>query len=560
MGAVLTEAPRRTSTRRVVLTLLAGLTGCAHPAPLASTALPQATAVSHSGKIPPTAVWTVPSAFDKGLRGETEDLFSYGYGAIADRYIDEVNLRELGVEGLSGLTSLDPAITVAPVGAMLDVYRNGTVVGRFPLAGARDSAGWGVLTANVVMLARDLSPSLNASDPEEIYQAIFTSALGGLDPFSRYASRDDAEVNRGQRNGFGGIGVMYDVGGRGATITQVMPGTPAADARLRLGDVIVAVNGQSTRGATRHDLREWLRGPTSSEVTLTLVSADTPTERTLTLTRALIIMPTVDLHLDEGVGFITVSSFNQGTTTRVAEAIGEARRQLGADLRGLVIDLRGNPGGLLDQAVTMSDLFLDTGPIVSTRGRNPDARQFYASSGGDIAQNLPIVALIDGDSASAAEIVAAALQDNGRAVVIGTSSFGKGTVQTLIQLPNGGELTLTWSRFHSPSGYVLHGLGVLPVACTSGIAEASREDGAPADKVLTTMRRDQSEIAAHVALWRQTDMRDASRRLALRDACPAEHHPRALIDETVARKLIADQGLYGRALRLTAPAQSASGL
>jgi len=202
----------------------------------------------------------------------------------------------------------------------------------------------------------------------------------------------------------------------------------------------------------------------------------------------------------------------------------------------------------LDQSVTVADLFLDEGTIVSTRGRHPEARQYYSATRGDIAGGLPIVVLMDGESASAAEIVAAALQDGGRAVVIGTTSYGKGTVQTVVQLPNGGEITLTWSRFHSPSGYVLHGLGVPPVACTSG--RARRTEPAMVERVLADVRGHADTIARRLSSWRHTAFEDTERRLRLRALCPAEHHEPDGLDEVVARRLIRDPGLYARAIGL----------
>ena len=196
---------------------------------------------------------------------------------------------------------------------------------------------------------------------------------------------------------------------------------------------------------------------------------------------------------------------------------------MGASPKGLVLDLRGNPGGLLKQSIEVADLFLTQGQIVRTHGRHPDSEQRYEAGGEDIAHGLPLVVLVDGKSASAAEIIAAALQDHGRAVVIGTSSFGKGTVQTVIRLPNDGEITLTWSRLVTPSGYVLHGLGVMPDIFTSGAAGNVRKEKQGRD---------------------------------LRAACPAERRRKALEIE-VARRLLSDRALYGRALDLTAATSQA---
>jgi carboxyl-terminal processing protease len=221
----------------------------------------------------------------------------------------------------------------------------------------------------------------------------------------------------------------------------------------------------------------------------------------------------------------------------------------GEAVTGVVLDLRGNPGGLLKQSITVADLFVTQGDIVNTRGRHPDSHQHYEATGEDIAHGLPIVVLVDGKSASAAEIVAAALQDRRRAVVIGTTSFGKGTVQTVIRLPNDGEVTLTWSRLVAPSGYVLHGLGVFPAICTSGVSED--ETG-----VLARRLEQRGKTVAIMESWRKAGLREADRRRTLRAACPAQRRHETL-DIEVARRLLDDPALYLRALDVSAATATA---
>src|SRR3546814_53909 len=176
--------------------------------------------------------------------------------------------------------------------------------------------------------------------------------------------------------------------------------------------------------------------------------------------------------LREGnLAYIRVSGFNNRTADSLRQKIGQARSEFGSELRGYILDLRGNPGGLLEQAVEVSDIFVTSGRIVSTHGRHNDSHQYFPAEQlqrGDLTENAPVVVLIDGGSASASEIVAAALQDSGRAALVGSASYGKGTVQTVLPLPNSGEFILTWARFHAPSGYALHRRGVLPDICTTG--------------------------------------------------------------------------------------------
>ena len=222
----------------------------------------------------------------------------------------------------------------------------------------------------------------------------------------------------------------------------------------------------------------------------------------------------------------------------VRDALLRAEEEIGPQLSGYILDLRGNPGGLLDQAVTVSDLFLSNGRIVSTHGRHPDSHQYFDAAPETLAHQRPVVVLVNGNSASASEIVAAALQDTGRAVVIGTSSFGKGSVQTVLRLPNNGELTLTWARFHAPSGYSLHGRGVLPDICTSGQEETP-------DQVIARLQSGLLPLSRKVT-QRIVDTNDRTELSALRSLCPARHSD-AEVDVEVARRLLDSPGLFALA-------------
>ena len=216
---------------------------------------------------------------------------------------------------------------------------------------------------------------------------------------------------------------------------------------------------------------------------------------------------------------------------------------LSCDLRFLTFS-RSNTGGLLKQSVKVADLMLTHGKILTTRGRHPDSLHLYKAGGRDLAQGLPIVVIIDGKSASASEIVAAALQDRERAVIVGTSSYGKGTIQTVIRLPNDGEITLTWSRFLAPSGYALHGLGVLPNICTNekktGLKPAI--DRAIAKRLT---------IRSVFASWRVTGERDNQVRTDLRSTCPSSQQ-QSTTDLRIAKQLVSDRDLFARSLSIAA--------
>jgi carboxyl-terminal processing protease len=235
------------------------------------------------------------------------------------------------------------------------------------------------------------------------------------------------------------------------------------------------------------------------------------------------------------IAIFRIASFNQSTTARLAEQLAEARRQAGGHLAGIVLDLRGDPGGLLDQAVSLADLFVPKGAIASTAGRHPASQQYFAASGRAVAADVPIAVLVNGGSASASEIVAAALQDLGRAVVIGSSSYGKGTVQTVLHLPNDGELILTWARLMTPSGRLLQSHGVVPTVCTSDLADDDRSVD------IGLQRAGGSGSAARGRLDEQGWAR-------LRQSCPARH-TKPGIDLKLAERLLADPRLYGQALQ-----------
>jgi carboxyl-terminal processing protease len=237
---------------------------------------------------------------------------------------------------------------------------------------------------------------------------------------------------------------------------------------------------------------------------------------------------------DGGVAVFHVTGFNQNTTQQIVEDLEAVEREMGPALRGIVLDLRGNPGGLLDQAVSLSDVFIAKGPIVSTVGRHPASRQYFEASGDSVAPRLPIVVLIDGGSASSSEIVAAALQDLGRAVVIGSASYGKGTVQTVMRLPNDGELTLTWARLVTPSGYILNEHGVIPTLCTSDLGDDDRAMQTALQRAASVSGRPRA--ALDEGAWSR-----------LRHACPARQGDRA-IDLAVAKRILADPALYAEAL------------
>ena len=502
---------------------------------------------------PPAPADVVPPSFTQQVQQVPErpeaDIFAAGYASITEKYIEAVSAATLAMEGMRGLGAIDPALTVRRTEDMVVLAVSDHTIARFPAPADDDVEGWAALTAKVSAAGRRTSKELRTASDEKLYEAVFDGVLSSLDIFSRYAGAEQARRNREKRDGFDGIGIRVRMEAGAARVTRVLPDTPAAGAGLRKGDHITHVDGVSVRDFKRHDVVQRLRGPTHSRVAVTVRREGVAGPLAFEMERRHIVLPTVTGRRDHGIVFLTVTSFNQGTASSVAAKLTKALDGMGASPKGLVLDLRGNPGGLLKQSIEVADLFLTQGQIVRTHGRHPDSEQRYEAGGEDMAHGLPLVVLVDGKSASAAEIIAAALQDHGRAVVIGTTSFGKGTVQTVIRLPNDGEITLTWSRLVTPSGYVLHGLGVMPDICTSGAAGNVR-------KLIAAVFGRKAKIAAARARWQTAGLGEEKQRRDLRATCPAERRRKALEIE-VARRLLSDRALYGRALDLTAATSQA---
>jgi carboxyl-terminal processing protease len=237
--------------------------------------------------------------------------------------------------------------------------------------------------------------------------------------------------------------------------------TPAAAAGIQSGDYITHLDGEAVLGLTLSEAVEKMRGPVDSDISLTIQRANQESFD-VTLTRAIIKIQSVRSQLHGDIGYIRITSFSEQTATGHENAITKMKAEAGDKLQGIVLDLRNNPGGLLDQAIAVSDAFLEKGEIVSTRGRHEDQAQRYNAREGDMAAGLPLVVLINGGSASASEIVAGALQDHHRAILLGTKSFGKGSVQTIIPLPGHGAIRLTTARYYTPSGRSIQALGIDP--------------------------------------------------------------------------------------------------
>ncbi|WP_299361943.1 S41 family peptidase [uncultured Paracoccus sp.] len=302
-------------------------------------------------------------------------------------------------------------------------------------------------------------------DDKTLIESAINGMLTSLDPHSSFLSSDDyADMQTQTRGSFGGLGI--EVGQEDGLVKVISPidETPAAEAGVQAGDYITHVDGESLMGLTLDEAVEKMRGPVGSEITITLLREGETEPFDVKIVRDTIKLTVVRTRIEGKTIVLRVSTFNDETfstlETQMEKAIAEAG---GIDsVEGFVVDLRNNPGGLLDQAILVSDAFLDKGEIVSTRGRNPEDSERWNAEPGDLAQGKPMVALINGGSASASEIVTGALQDHRRAIVVGTKSFGKGSVQTVMPVTSESAIRLTTARYYTPSGRSIQALGINP--------------------------------------------------------------------------------------------------
>jgi carboxyl-terminal processing protease len=298
---------------------------------------------------------------------------------------------------------------------------------------------------------------------EQLIESAINGMLSALDPHSSYMNaksfRDMQVQVRGE---FGGLGIEVTMENGLVKVVSPIDDTPAAKAGLKPGDYITHLEGEPVLGLSLNEAVERMRGPVNSDIKLTIRrEGKDPFE--VKLTSAVIKIQSVKSHLEgSDIGYVRITSFNEQADSGLQAAMKALKSQAGDRLAGIVLDLRNNPGGLLDQAIAVSDDFLDKGEIVSTRGRHAEDGARYNAKPGDITGGLPMVVLINGGSASASEIVAGALQDHHRAVLLGTRSFGKGSVQTIIQLPGHGAMRLTTARYYTPSGRSIQAKGIEP--------------------------------------------------------------------------------------------------
>jgi carboxyl-terminal processing protease len=432
---------------------------------------------------------------------------------MAPRTLDAIPIPQMTLWGLRGLTTLDGRFTPELRDGSLRLLSNSVPLLVRPPPPDDDAAAWGEAAAQLTRAAWDTSEAVRRAGNGGVVRTFFDELFNHFDPYSRYTPPGEAEEERERRNGRAGIGVTIAPAGGGFVIRNVFADGPAAQSGIRAGDAILAIDDQSTQGADLAAVNAMIDGADGTPITVTVRDRGFRAHA-ITMRRARVPPETVTASRAGETLVLRVSGFSSDTAARLSH---ELTRGLAnpRSARGVVLDLRGNRGGLLREAVAAADTLMTKGTVAVTVGRDPEADHQFVADGNDIARGLPVVVVVDGRSASSAEILAAALADQRRAVVVGSSTLGKGLVQTILTLPDGGDLYLTWSRVLAPLGWPIQGLGVLPQVCTSlGEVRLASQ--------LAALGEGREELAP--ALRRHRDARapiTPSEILEIRDACPA---------------------------------------
>lgn len=477
----------------------------------------------------------------------TEKLFRTVYQDIAQVYLERVELQDLALVGLSTLKSHEPGLDVQRQGEKILVSVPGAEAVGFVAPPREDSEAWGKLMTEALETGRRRSKKLQAVAWSEINDAVLESMFEELDGRSYYRGPNELLEWHGKKPGFdAAIGVALRTTHDGAKIIGVTEASPADAAALTDGDHIWRIDGTPIAGLDKRSLYELLRGDPGTDVELTITRRGQNVLETVTLTRAVVEPRPVRYRLLGDVAYLRLMNFGSATLGAVADKLQQAEDDLGRRHQGVILDLRNSPGGLLDIAVLVADLFVTDGLLVSVDGRHPDSLQYFAATPDDLLDGRPLVVLINGMTSGGASIVAAALQDSGRAVVLGSASNGHGTIQTVLRLPNGGQIALTWALYYASSGYAIAGRGVLPDLCTAGRDVDSEE-------VLGRLRRGRLPIDKWTQR-RSIDYRDEAAVAAFRSVCPPSYDvPK--VDLNLAIRLLNDPMLFRLALGLSQSAE-----
>ncbi|MDE1895668.1 MAG: peptidase S41 [Rhodospirillales bacterium] len=472
------------------------------------------------------------------------NVWSVALAYIAPRALNPVTIPQMTLWGLNGLAALDPNLNTTLQSGEIRLFGPDQLLAAIPAPAPTDAQGWGKAAAKVAAAAYAASPALQQAGTQGIIGNFFDELFNHFDPYSRYEDPLQAAQDELMITGLAGTGLTLEDQHGKAVIATIAADSPASDAGLQPGMIVNEMNGQTAYGGTANALNEDMAGLAGTSVSLSVTDPQADKDEApqkLTLIRGFIPPQTVfsEPPVVPGTAFLKITGFNKGTGDQFSALLAKIMSQP-VPPTGLVLDLRGNRGGVLRQAVIVADSLLQSGPIAETNGRDSDADQMFKAEGADLTNGAPLAVLVDGQTASAAEILASALADDGRAVVIGSETLGKGLVQTVASLPDGGELYVTWSRVLAPKGWPLQGLGLMPQICTSNGASALNQQ-------LAALANGRNLMGP--ALNQARAMRapiGISAMLAVRGDCPADIGGE--LDEQAASAVLSTPEIYQAAL------------
>ncbi len=469
-----------------------------------------------------------------------ENVIATALTFLQPRALDEHSIKDLSLWGLNGLSAIDPSFSIHESNNQLTLQQSQKILENYTLPTDNDIIQWAKIITNISNKSWENSTLIQFANNQGLTQAFFDELFDHMDPYSRYISPNSALTDRNQRGeGEGNIGITI-VKEKGYTvISSVNTNGPAWTAGLNVGERIYKIDSKRTYKQPIATINNWLKGNIKSPITLVLGTGNKKI-RIVHLHRENVPPATVFAFTNDNIIILKITSFSNSTAEEINQYLDQAVQDI--KLKGLILDLRGNRGGVLQQAITSAALLLDHGVAATTQGRDQDSNHVWAVQGGDITNNAPIVILVDGRTASAAEILTAALSDHKRAVVIGSTTLGKGLVQTIAQLPDGGELFITWSRVIAPLGWPIQGLGIIPQICTSRGEKFVQLQ-------INELLNDQSSYKQHVIISRKSRFPiEAKEILQIRNACPPAIGSDA--DLEMADHLLSNLKLYQKALNM----------